>query len=240
MKRLVKNARLGSAFWAAVVAALSLLMAPAIGSRAGAADAKTVPDPRPILQELQRKMSAVRTVYLEFTQERHLKLFAEPLKSEGVMLIERPDQIRWETTQPYQSILIGRKKAVAQFEFEDGKWKKLRAGFPQLKKVMEQMSLMHQGKIDALTSDFTVSVATNSMTIITLEPKDENVRSMLSSIQIHLLPDLSSTRQVVMLEPSGDLTKIVFTKEMRDVNFPPGTFDLDKPIPLGGIRAVKQ
>ena len=51
-----------------------------------------------------------RSVYLEFTQERHLKLFTEPLKSEGVMLIERPDQIRWETTAPYQSILLGNHK----------------------------------------------------------------------------------------------------------------------------------
>src|SRR5262245_2916320 len=58
---------------------------------------KRVADARPILQDLQRKMSSLGSVYFEFTQERHLKLFNEPLKSEGVMLIERPDQIRWET-----------------------------------------------------------------------------------------------------------------------------------------------
>src|SRR6266850_4040111 len=198
----------------------------------------TVPDPRPILQDLQRKMSSLRSIYLEFTQERQLKLFEEPLKSEGVMLIERPDQIRWETTAPYQSILLAKQKSVAQFELEDGKWKKLRAGFPQLRRVMDQMVLMHQGKIDALTNDFTISVATNSMTIVTLVPKDENVRAMLSSIAIHLLPDLSATRQVVMHEPSGDLTKIVFGKELRDVTFPPGTFDLEKPTDIADINAA--
>src|SRR2546423_8462253 len=112
-----------------------------LGAHAG--EAKPVPDSRPILQDLQRKMSGLRSIYLEFTQERRLKLFAEPLKSEGVMLIERPDQIRWETTLPYQSILIANHKAVAQFEFDDGKWKKLRVGFPQIKHVMDQMSMMH-------------------------------------------------------------------------------------------------
>src|SRR5450759_1245938 len=140
-----------------------------------------VADPRPVLQDLQRKMSSLTSVYLEFTQERQLKLFAEPLKSEGVMLIDRPDQIRWETTTPYQSILLGNHKSVAQFERTDGEWKKLKLGFPKmLKRVMEQMTLMHQGKLDALTSDFTISVSTGSVAVVTLVPKDENVRAMLS------------------------------------------------------------
>src|SRR5580704_19769948 len=120
-----------------------------------------VADPQPILQDLQRKMSSLGSVYFELTQERHLKLFTEPLKSEGFMLIERPDQIRWETTAPYQSILLGDHKSVAQFEFAEGKWKKLDLGFPQmLRRVMEQMSLMNQGKVDALGGDFTISAAT--------------------------------------------------------------------------------
>ena len=181
-------------------------------------------------------MSGLSSIYLEFTQERQLKLFSEPLKTAGVMLIERPDQIRWETTEPYQSILLANKKAVAQFEFEDGKWKKLRVGFPQIKHVMDQMSLMHQGKLEALTTDYTISAATNSTTIITLVPKVPTIRQVLSSIDIHLLPDLSSTRAVVMNEPSGDLTKIVFGKEVRDVKFPTGTFDLEKPVDLGVIK----
>src|SRR5580693_342103 len=75
--------------------------------------------PPPALLDLQQKMAAVKSVYLEFTQERVLKLFSEPLKSEGVMLVERPDKIRWETTAPYQTILLGDRNAVAQFEFND-------------------------------------------------------------------------------------------------------------------------
>src|ERR1019366_4840962 len=106
-----------------------------------------VANPRPVLQDLQTKMSSLKSTCLDFTQERHLKLFSEPLASEGVMLIERPDQIRWETIAPYQSILLGDKKSVAQFERTGGEWTKLKLGFPQmLQRVMEQMSLMNQGK----------------------------------------------------------------------------------------------
>ena len=198
-----------------------------------------VADPRPILQDLQSKMSSLSSVYLELTQERYLKLFAEPLRSEGLMLIERPDQIRWETTAPYQSILLGNHKSVAQFERTGGDWKKLRLAFPQLlRRVMEQMVRMHQGKLDALTSDYTISVATGSVAVVTLVPKDETVRSMLSSLEVRMAPDFSATREVVLNEPGGELTQIIFRRERRDVKFPPGTFDQNKPLDIAAIKAA--
>lgn len=198
-----------------------------------------VADPKPILADLQQKMSSLTSVYLEFTQERQLKLFAEPLKSEGVMMIDRPGLIRWETTSPYQSILLGSQKSVAQFEFADGKWKKLKLGFPQmLKRVMDQMTLMHQGKIDALTSDFTVTVSTGAVTVVTMVPKDENIRAMLAALEIHLHSDLSATREVVMREPGGDFTRIIFNREKRDVKFPEKSFDQTKPTELAAIKTT--
>ncbi|HEX3890107.1 MAG TPA: outer membrane lipoprotein carrier protein LolA [Verrucomicrobiae bacterium] len=198
-----------------------------------------VADPQPILQDLQRKMSSLGSVYFELTQERHLKLFTDPLISEGFMLIERPDQIRWETTAPYQSILLGDKKSVAQFEFTDGKWEKLKLGFPQmLQRVMEQMSLMNQGKLDALTGDYTISVSTNNETILTLVPKDENARAVLASIEVKMAPDFSATREVVMNEPNGDFTRIIFHREKRDVKFPAGTFDQTKPLKIAAVKAA--
>src|SRR6202034_1586123 len=152
----------------------------------------------------------------------------------------RPDQIRWETTSPYQSILLGDKKSVAQFESTDGKWEKLKLGFPQmLQRVMDQMSLMNQGKLDALTSDYTISVATNnSAAVLTLVPKDENTRAVLSSLEVKMLPDFSATREVVMNEPNGDLTRIIFNLEKRNVKFPPGTFDQTKPLEIAAVKAA--
>ncbi|HEY2330172.1 MAG TPA: outer membrane lipoprotein carrier protein LolA [Verrucomicrobiae bacterium] len=199
-----------------------------------------VGDARPILQDLQQKMSSLKSVCLDFTQERRLKLFAEPLKSEGVMLIGQPEQIRWETTAPFQSILLASRKSVAQFERTDGEWKKLKLGFPQmLKRVMDQMVLMNEGRLDALTADFTITVATNrSAAVLTLVPKDENVRAMLSSLEVRMPPDFSATREVVMHEPGGDFTRIIFTRERRNVPLPTGTFDQAKPLEIAAIRAA--
>ena len=197
--------------------------------------------PAPVLDELQRKMASVKSVYLDFTQERVLKLFSEPLKTEGVMLIERPARIRWETTDPYQTILLGDKGSVAQFEFSEGKWQKLKLGFPQLlQRVMQQMAALNSGNLTAMTEDYDITVATGAETVLTLVPKDKSMRSMLASLEIHLPPDLSGTREVVMNEPNGDLTRITFRNEKHDVNFPAQTFDQAKPLPIAEVKgAVK-
>jgi outer membrane lipoprotein-sorting protein len=220
---------------------LTLLMAAmCVGASVLTAEEATlspVTDPAPLLQELQRKMSSLRAVCLDFSQERHLKLFAEPLKSEGIMLIQKPDLIRWETTSPYESILLGSHKSVAQFERNEGEWKKLKLGFPQmLKRVMDQMVLMHQGRLDALMSDFTISVATGNVAVLTMVPKDEKVRAMLSSLEVRMLPDFSATQEVIMREPGGDLTRIIFLRERRDVALPATTFDQTKPLAIAAIR----
>jgi outer membrane lipoprotein-sorting protein len=155
------------------------------------------------------------------------------------MLIERPDQIRWETTSPFQSILLGNHQSVAQFENTGGIWKKLKLGFPQmLRRVMEQMAQMNQGKLDALTSDYTISVATGSLAVVTLVPKDKSIRSILSSLEVKMPPDFSATREVVMNEPSGEFTRIIFHRERRNVKFPPGTFDQTTPLDIAAVKAA--
>ena len=221
------------------LATISLMI---VCAAAYAEDASLTPvaDIGPVLRDLEQKMSSLQSVYLDFTQERHLSLFTEPLLSGGVMLIARPDKIRWETTTPYQSILLGDSKSVAQFEFVDGKWDKLKLGFRQmLKRVMEQMVLMHQGKLDALTDDYEISVATgNNVAVVTMVPKDKDVRSMLASLDVIMEPDYSATREVVMKEQGGDFTRIVFNREIRDKDLPDGTFDLFKPLSIDAVKSA--
>jgi len=229
-----------SKFWRTVAGVLSFCLLPSfclVGL--GSDQPKPLADPTPVLQALQQKMASVRSFCIEFTQERQLKLFSESLKSHGYLFIDRTNQIRWETTEPYQSFLVANQKSIAQYEFQDGKWKKLNNGFPQIKQVMDQMVAMHQGRLDALKANYDLSAATNGMTIITLVPKDKTVREVLASIQLRLPPDLSSTREVVMNEPaSGDLTRIIFGKESRNVTFPPGTFDTEKPLDIKKVLAA--
>jgi hypothetical protein len=115
----------------------------------------------------------------------------------------------------------------------------LKLGFPQLlQHIMQQMSAMNQGNLGVLTNEYSASVATNSETVVTMIPKDENVRAMMSSFEIHLPSDFSATREVVLNEPDGDLTRIIFQNEKRGVEFPAGTFDQTKPLEISAVKAA--
>jgi len=103
---------------------------------------------------------------------------------------------------------------------------------------MQQMSMMNQGKLDALTADYTITASTGETTTLTMVPKDANVRGILASLEVHLLPDLSTTHEVVMNEPNGDLTRITFRNQKQDVTFPPGTFDQSKPLDIAAVQAA--
>jgi outer membrane lipoprotein-sorting protein len=192
-----------------------------------------------IMKMFSERAASSKSVYMEFTQERVLKLFSEPLKTEGAMLIAQPDKIRWETTAPYQTIMLGEKKNVAQFEFNDGKWEKLKLGFPQaLQRAMEQMSAMNQGRMENMLKDFEITATTGSETVLKMVPKNETIRGVMASMEIHLSPDLSATREVLMNEPNGDFTRITFRAEKYNVEFPAGTFDQSKPLPIADVKAA--
>jgi outer membrane lipoprotein-sorting protein len=196
-------------------------------------------DVQAIMKSFSERAASSKSVYMEFTQERVLKLFSEPLKTEGAMLIAQPDKIRWETTAPYQTIMLGEKKNVAQFEFNDGKWEKLKLGFPQaLQRAMEQMSAMNQGRMENMLKDFEITATTGSETVLKMVPKNETIRGVMASMEIHLSPDLSATREVLMNEPNGDFTRITFRAEKYNVEFPAGTFDQSKPLPIADVKAA--
>ena len=196
-------------------------------------------DASAIMKTFGERAASSKSVYMEFTQERVLKLFSEPLKTEGAMIIAQPDKIRWETTAPYQTIMLGEKKNVAQFEFNDGKWEKLKLGFPQaLQRAMEQMSAMNHGKMETMLKDFEITATTGSETVLKMVPKNETIRGVMASMEIHLAPDLSATREVLMNEPNGDFTRITFRAEKYNVEFPAGTFDQTQPLPIADVKAA--
>ena len=64
------------------------------------------------------------------------------------------------------------------------------------------------------------------------------IRAVLSSLEVKMLPDFSATREVVMNEPSGEFTRLVFRRERREVKFPPGTFDQATPLDIAAVLAA--
>jgi outer membrane lipoprotein carrier protein len=191
-----------------------------------------------LLVRIREAMTRVRTTYTEFDQERKLDLFDEPLRSEGALIFEQPNRVRWETVKPYQSILVSDGVSVAQFERVDGPWKKLQTGFPRaLKTALDQVSAIHRGRVEEMERDFEVAAARRpDGVLLTLVPRSADLRKTLAAIELTLLADLSAAREIRLKEPNGDYTRIAFRNEKRNVPLPEKTFDLAAPVDLKTLQ----
>jgi len=195
-----------------------------------------------LLEQATRQLGRVDSVFTRFVQERHLSLFQEPLRSEGYLCFQKPGCIRWETTQPYQAILVSDGKGVAQFERINERWKKLDLGLADaVQNVVTQIGAVMEGRYAGRQHDYSVS-AVNSADgpMVTLTPRQPAMRKMIQAIEIHLAPDLRSTRRVVLREVDGDFTDIRFSEQVAEPPLPAGTFDRTQPVGLEQIRQAAQ
>ena len=216
---------------------LLALLACAAPGRTALAQATNSAETRAFLQEMARTTAKADTLYTEFVQERHLALFEEPLRSEGVLCFRKPDAIRWETTQPYRAIFTCTGEGIGQFEWGDDQWKKLDLShMKSLGNVVSGMSFFLGGRYLEREQDYLFTVTKGEETVLTLVPHNETARKFLEAIEIHMTPDLTATRQVVLRQSGGDFTSIRFTKQAINVPFPAATFDLSNPAGLDLIR----
>ncbi len=197
--------------------------------------------PPATLEGIARAMSGMKTVCARFVQERHLSLFQEPLRSEGVLCCEKPGHVRWEITRPYRSVLVSDGAGVAQFEWMDGRWQRLDLGLADaMQHVVGQIAGVIEGRYAGSRREFAITIAPSEAgPVLTLVPEQEKMRRMMQAIEVHLAPDLKGTRRVVLRENNADFTEIRFEDQVIDARLPAGTFDRTQPTSLESVtRAV--
>lgn len=210
----------------------AVLVLAAVHAAAGAGPESGALAHEDIRAQIRERMLSARNVCSRFEQERRLSLFDQPMLSEGIMVFEAPDRIRWETTAPYHSLFIADGPDTGQFEWLDGKRVKLAMKLPRaMLKVLAQISAIHQGRLDEAEKDFDITIRTGDPAAIIFTPKTGPGRALLEAIELSMSPDFSETRRVEMREPNGDSMRINIKSEKRGVRLPPGAFDLEEPTP---------
>ncbi len=70
--------------------------------------AKTKPEKRlpAVLQEIEKKYAEAGTLSAEFSQINETVVTGQKKTSSGVILVKRPNQVRWETQKPNPSLLV--------------------------------------------------------------------------------------------------------------------------------------
>jgi len=202
-----------------------------------AGGAGTEEDTARFLSSFASSVADLKTLFSPFQQERRMELLSEPLLSRGVIIVEKPGKIRWETTEPYQSILIANNKSVAQFECMNGRWQKLNTGYAAaMKRVMDSVALIWGGDLAGQEKDYALAARFGDDTVLVMTPRRADLGEFVSSIEMHFEKDLTAAKSVILKEPNGDATVIRFLQQHVNVSLTPKCFDVDSPTPLDRIR----
>ena len=204
---------------------------------AGTARAQTN-DVAAFLKQLGQTTAKAETLFVEFAQERHLSLFDEPLRTEGYLVFQKPNSVRWEVTKPYRSILVCTGNSAAQFEQTDGKWKRLDLSYMKsIPNFVSGMALFLEGRYIERQEDYEFSLRRESGPVLVLKPKQKAAAQFIAAFELHFTDDLATgARQVIIRQPDGDWTSIQFTNQVANRPLPSGTFDSQMPVEIETVQ----
>lgn len=183
------------------------------------------------LQKLGAQIRLTKTYQADFNQERHLAVFKDILRSTGRIYFQLPDKLRWETREPYVSLLISNGSHVARFLGENGGLKKMQLGMEDmLQQVMGEISGIMRGDFQALFSQYRILLS-DSKDHLQLIPRSEDRKKSIASLEFSLEPATGKVTRVVIREPQGDFIEISFFHGIENSPLDESLFSLQSPLP---------
>lgn len=185
----------------------SLVSAFALALMAGGIVNPASADP---LAEVRSQVAQVPLLRGEFSQEKQVAGFRNPLRSNGRFLLVRDKGVVWSTTAPFpsdivitQDRILSRQRDGSRRVEVDGRQQ------PGLRSVNAMMFALMSGDMKALTSTFEVKpepVARGWK--MTLVPRSRQVAQAFTSVR---LSGDRYVREVELREANGDLTRLRFS-----------------------------
>jgi outer membrane lipoprotein-sorting protein len=183
-----------------------------------------------ITKSIEDNLHSVKTLKADFVQERHIALFFDLLRSEGILAFERPDKLRWEIKEPYRTLMLFNSNDVAKFRIEDGKIKKANFGMEDiLRGTLGQIITILKGDFGKSMEAYDFEVMEGSAYLLKLTPKSEGQAKMILSLELFFDPQSLQMSQIIIREPHDDFMKITFNKHRINETLSDRLFNIDEP-----------
>jgi outer membrane lipoprotein-sorting protein len=164
----------------------------------------------------------LRSVQADFVQEKHLRILARPLVSRGRFVFQAPGNLRWEYQAPLQSILLMYGGKVRKFTGNNGQLvEEKRFRLDAMQVVLGEISNWLDGRFsdnEAFATEFR-----DARTIV-LTPREEGLRSFITSIELRLADQAGLLDSVTLFEGPGSYTLISFTNRALNKEIPATLF----------------
>jgi outer membrane lipoprotein-sorting protein len=159
-------------------------------------------------EELKSAAGTVTSVQAGFTQEKHMKILSKPLVSEGVLLFQGPDSLRWEYQQPIQSILLLHNGKTRRFVQKNGNLiEDASASLQSMQVVVQEITQWLNGRFDDNPA-FAARLEPGRKIVMT--PRDESFARLIQRIELLLADRPAVIKSVMIYENEDSYTKLDF------------------------------
>ncbi len=159
-------------------------------------------------QSISDKASQLKSIRATFIQEKHLRILAEPLISQGIFIFEAPDSLRWEYFKPVRSVMLMHDGKIKKYTEKNGKLVEEQGmSLESMQIVFGEINNWLKGHFND-NPTFKASL-TDDHTIL-LTPKDKAIAQFIQKIMLKLSSNASLIDTVTIYEGSASFTRLTF------------------------------
>lgn len=146
-------------------------------------------------------------ITMEIAQNKFVDMFDEPLNAKIFAAADDEGNLRWETLAPYKSVIICNARGVFEFEFADGKWRKLNTNSSEaVKKIFAQTSAIVIGNFAQFYD------VKNLADKFELTPKNEMEKLAVKKIAVYVKDDSKIPNKIEIFYANSDRAVLEITK----------------------------
>lgn len=178
-----------------------------------------------LFERIKHANANVSVLKTAFTQSTKLALFDDPLMVSGDLIVEKPQKLRWEYSQPTSSGFILNTDGGLQWCSTGKNCSIMRTELsPSLRTMANQMLLWVSIDEETLAKDFYIKVSESDNPTIMLRPKDNDMAKFIKCISIELPTSLIGVKTIVVTEANESLVTLAFEKAEINLELDSNTF----------------
>ena len=168
-----------------------------------------------------------KTLQADFTQVRTSSLLKAPLETHGHLAFHRPEKMAWTTVTPVRSTFVVEGTKVGMSYVDLGVRVEIDLGTnPEVASLVTSMMVWLGGDLDQVQQDYTLTWVSGSPAKALLAPRDETLKAIIASLELHIDGAPPQITHVVITEPDGDTVEIAFENVRLDEVLGEGAFEL--------------
>jgi len=165
------------------------------------------------LRQLESKLSSVRTLQVDFVQEKQMAILEQKLVLKGRISLQQPDKMAWRVRSPIRYGMVIQGSTLRQWSEDTRDIQQFSlAGNPVFAAAIKQIQNWFSGNYLALTRDFHVALPSESPLVIEFTPRAGSpAREVIQRIVMRFGADERFLRRLEVTETGGDTMGITFS-----------------------------